>query len=581
MKLKYLCLIYLSILISLISFSIQNYQKSNLKKFLRNLGAPDIPLSNQFLYEPDHLLDNDANPSKDTDGGEIPQKDEKENGAEEEPEKESKSEEKKDSSDEKEDGQSEEEKENGQSEEEKEDGQSEEEKEDGQSEKEKEDGQSEEEKEDGQSEEEKEDGESEKEKEKEKDNTYVNIKCLWVAKYNVYTLQKLQKEDDYEVEFEKGKIIFNFCQDSSKYPVNKSTVLWERNDTDLKPFELIKLSGSIDGEKKNKNKWQELTEDEEMPGLLITLAHGDKCNDGYHQTHLKIFCDSNIDDDDFIESVNLTKFYNEKEYKCKHYIEVKSIYGCPLNNWYLLRRIMKKYRFLFGLGFMLIGVFLCMWGNKYKIPTIMVVLGLIFSYIISIIILNFIPSLINTEKKLWILLGIGFLFGCFIGYMIKAKIMIFTVLLGISMGYSVAEVIYLFLQGFIEWNPTYLYYSVMVVCCIGGIVVGYYLIKTVMILGTSLVGGYIFMRGVAVIFGNYFDEEEFADLIKNGEYEQIREKQNGWVYLYLAIWLGMTVFGFYYQCIGHKKKESDSDKIEKTKKKKGDDDDDEDDDDDK
>ena len=209
-----------------------------------------------------------------------------------------------------------------------------------------------------------------------------------------------------------------------------------------------------------------------------------------------------------------------------------------------------------------------MWGNKYKVPTIMLVMGIAFSYIISIIVLNFIPSLIDTEKKLGILLGAGFLVGTFVGYLIKAKITVFTIMLGISMGYSVAEIIYQFIQGFIEWNPTYLYYATIILCCIGGIVVGYYLVKTVMILGTSIVGGYIVMRGATVIFGNYIDEDQFVDLVKNGEYEQIRDMKNGWVYAYLGLWVVMIVFGFYYQCIGHKKKESNSKEIEKNSKDK-------------
>ena len=503
MKLNYLYLISLTVVISLISFSIQKYENSNLKKFLSHLGLPDVPLSNKFLDEQDYILDNDTNPSNDTNDT-IPDNDTESDAPP--------------SDGENEDDQSSE-------------------------------------------------GDDTEPDDNEEKKTYVNIKCLWVDKYDVYTLQKLQKKkSDYEKEFENGKVIFNFCQDTVNHPELESTVLWEKNFSDSNETQLIRASGSIDGEKKDKNEWDKLNDDED-PGLIIKLAHGDKCNkDKYHQTYLKIYCDADIDDDDFLESVDLSEFY-DKNYECKHYITARSIYGCALNDWYLLKRLMNKYKYLFGIGFILIGVFLCMWGNKYKVPTIMLVMGLIFCYVISIIVLNFIPSLIDTEKKLWTLLGVGFLIGTFVGYLIKAKITIFTIMLGISMGYSVAEVVYQFIQGFIEWNPTYLYYATIGVCCIGGIVVGYYLIKTVMILGTSLVGGYIVMRGVAVIFGNYIDEDQFVDLIKNGEYEQIRDMKNGWIYVYLGIWLVMIIFGFYYQCIGHKKN-GNSKEIEKKKENK-------------
>ena len=72
-----------------------------------------------------------------------------------------------------------------------------------------------------------------------------------------------------------------------------------------------------------------------------------------------------MDDDEFLESVDLSEFY-DKNYECKHYIIARSIYGCALNDWYLLKRLMNKYKYLFGLGFILIGVFLCMWEINLK-----------------------------------------------------------------------------------------------------------------------------------------------------------------------------------------------------------------------
>ena len=155
-------------------------------------------------------------------------------------------------------------------------------------------------------------------------------------------------------------------------------------------------------------------------------------------------------------------------------------------------------------------------------------------------------------------MGIGFLIGVVIGYLIKAKVKAFTITLGISMGYSIAEFVYQFLQGFIEWNPQYLYYGTIGVCCVAGILVGFFVVDAIIIIGTSLIGGYIAMRGVSTLFGNYIDEGQFVDLIKNGEYEQLKELRSGWVYAYLGIWIILTIFGIYYQCIGHKKDSSSS-----------------------
>ena len=387
-------------------------------------------------------------------------------------------------------------------------------------------------------------------KKKKEKKSIVNIKCLWVQKTNVYSLQPLQNETDYVKEFSKGKVIFNFCQNTKIDP--NSSILWDNNDT------IIPIAGSVEGEGSNKNEWAELNDDS-VPGLIITLSHPKEkqCNGNYHQTFFKIYCDPNITDEDFLETVDLSEF-TVRENACKHYITAKSIYGCALNDWYLLKRVMNNYKWIFGTGLILVGLFLCMYGNKFRTPTIILVMALIGCYAISIAFLNFFSSMIETEEHLWMLLGAGFLIGGFIGFIIKAKITMFTISLGISMGYSIAEIIYQFIQGFIDWNPAYVYYGTIGVCCIAGIVVGFLLLKSVFIVGTSIVGGYVAMRGATVFFGNYIDEGQFADLIRNREYEQLEQFRNGWTYGYLGFWAILTLFGIYYQCIGHRKSKTSS-----------------------
>ena len=73
------------------------------------------------------------------------------------------------------------------------------------------------------------------------------------------------------------------------------------------------------------------------------------------------------------------------------------------------------------------------------------------------------------------------------------------------MGYGMAEFAYQFVQGFIEWNPQYVYYGTIGVCVLAGVLLGLCVLHTVMIIGTSVIGGYIAMRGVTLIFGNYID----------------------------------------------------------------------------
>jgi hypothetical protein len=377
-------------------------------------------------------------------------------------------------------------------------------------------------------------------KETDDDPSLVNIKCLYVNKYNVYSLQKLQnKENDYVNDVNKGKIIFNFCQNTNT-KINdtdsQSTVLWEKNDS------LIRISGSINGDSDNKNKWSE-QEDETGNYLMISFAKGEKCsNTSYHKTFIKLYCS---DEKDFFKDI---KFSGFDENSCTHTISSNSVYGCALTDTYLLKKILHEYWFIFGIGLIIIGVYLCFYGHKIIWLTAMLVLALVSCFVISIIFLNLFPSLITTEASLWILLSVGFAFGALIGCLIRAKVQLVVAIIGAGMGYCLALFAYQIIQSFIEWNPQILYYIVVIICIIIGIIIGFFLYNSFLIIGTCILGGYLAMRGVIAIFGEYMDESEFVDLIKSGEIEQMKEIRNGWTYAYLGLWLVLMVLGLFFQC---------------------------------
>ena len=393
--------------------------------------------------------------------------------------------------------------------------------------------------------------EEEKENNKDYDNgsndsSFVNVKCLWVNKYNVYSLQKLQlKDDDYKKGINNNElVIFNFCQNTNTKSELESTALWQKNN------KYIKIAGSIDG-KTDINRWDEIHDDTGDKGLFITLAKGEECQAGInHQTFLRIVCDENNEKQNILDDAELLKFNDNS---CSHTINIKSIYGCALTDLYLLKKILNKYWYLFGFALIILGGFLCFYGHKIIWATTIIVSGLFFCFIISILFLNFLPSLITTESSLWILLGVGLLVGIVIGIIIKNKTKLFACLLGASMGYSVALFVYQIVQSFIEWNPQVLYYITIGVCIILGILFGLCLYNSALIIGTTILGGYITMRGVSTIFGEYIDEGQFVDLIKNGEIEQLKEIRSGWTFAYLGLWLILIVGGVFVQCRIYKK----------------------------
>ena len=120
------------------------------------------------------------------------------------------------------------------------------------------------------------------------------------------------------------------------------------------------------------------------------------------------------------------------------------------------------------------------------------------------------------------------------------------------MGYTFSLFFYQILQNFIEWNPQILYYITIGVCVIIGALICIFLYNSALIIGTTILGGYIAMRGVTFIFGEYLDEGQFVDLVQNGEFEQLKEIRSGWTFAYLGLWLVLIVGGICFQCKKYK-----------------------------
>ena len=90
-----------------------------------------------------------------------------------------------------------------------------------------------------------------------------------------------------------------------------------------------------------------------------------------------------------------------------------------------------------------------------------------------------------------------------------------VVVAGGFLGFSLATFLYQIVQNYVNWNPQILYYVCIGVCVLVGAGIGFWLAEPVLILGLSVFGGYLAMRGVSLVAGNYLDEGLVIDLIKN------------------------------------------------------------------
>jgi hypothetical protein len=380
----------------------------------------------------------------------------------------------------------------------------------------------------------------------------INFKCFYANKnYNSYSLQPLEKNVDYQKEISvteadgkstTGTLHFNFCKNIQL--TDNSTFAIQEKDGSIK-----RLAGTFFPEG-DKNEWTELED-----GIQIELAEeGDKCKDNKNYSlKLHIICDSDVSEEkDLLSSMTDTIDLD----KCEQTIEMKSLYGCSLKSTYLLMKLLQEYSLIFGILFIVLGIMFCIWGYRFLKITIVVISGIAGCYIITISVLSFFPNFITTELTLLACMGISFVLGCGIGFFLKGDIKTSVIILGGFLGYLCTDFVFEIIKNYVEFDADTLRYICMAVCVLIGAFLGYKLNDPIIILSTSLLGGYLIMKGISIFSKNYLDEALLIDLVKNGEWEEFQHQRGGWSYFYLGLWAVLTIVGIYLQCKNKNKKSS-------------------------
>lgn len=388
------------------------------------------------------------------------------------------------------------------------------------------------------------------------DTKVINVKCLYVNKFRVFTLQSLQKEEgDYKKSINNGTLFFNFCQDTNekiKGNASASTMFYKDSEG-----EITRLSGTIEPNEDDadKNSWELIEVDDEVQGVKISYTKGDKCKNGAgnHRTILNVMC--NATKTEFKEDdLDLTDFDIDG---CTHILTFYSSKGCKVNGFHLLNQLMDEYKVLFTIVYCLFGLFLCFSGAKRFKITAVIISGFIFSVVFTVIFLGIGSKIIDTEMKLWILLGVTFVVGLVIGAILIKCLKIIVFLLGACLGYMLGNFVYQIIQQFVNFNPEIMYYVVIALCALICGIIGLWFLKVIVILSTSIVGAYLFAKGLSLVIGHWPDIQVIIDLLKNREYEQLKQMRDAWLYGYLGGWLLLSIIGIIVQFKLNKSRKDD------------------------
>jgi len=137
--------------------------------------------------------------------------------------------------------------------------------------------------------------------------------------------------------------------------------------------------------------------------------------------------------------------------------------------------------------------------------------------------------------------------GLVLGYFLAKATKVFIGLFGGYGGYLLGSLIYTFAMSRIDWNPNALYWIIVSCTVLIGLLLSYFFADFIMITCTSLIGGYLLIRGISLYAGGFPNEQLIKDLMDKGEYDEINDVLNWAAYLYFSEWIVSFIIGIIVQ----------------------------------
>ena len=292
---------------------------------------------------------------------------------------------------------------------------------------------------------------------------------------------------------------------------------------------IIRLTGPF---YKNKNKGKIIDMNKK---IIIKTSLGDGINGTNYSTDI-IFINN--------------KSISDRNYYIENYPSINQ----PINNmtvhvnfdnitkYLLIQRLFNNYYIITGIIFLIIGIILCFFGS-FKTLTITIVC-IIFGEFITFIFFELIIG-INEIYYEFLLLIIGLVIGGLSLYFCWKYIFIYNIILGLTSGTIFG--IYL-LEIYIFPSSYYLIYSIFIDTLLisnASFLVFTRVVKKYNIYLNSLIGGYIFVRGLSILLFKYLRYRELQLIIYfaiRSEWEFFNNKSNDelnwnlfWIYDILIV----------------------------------------------
>ena len=167
-----------------------------------------------------------------------------------------------------------------------------------------------------------------------------------------------------------------------------------------------------------------------------------------------------------------------------------------------------------------------------------------FVLLYACLIIASIMGFMETTVGLWVSITVSLLLSWLVGHFTYKLVWLAIALLGIIAGIFFGVMVYSIVLSAFKLQFIWLMgLCAITFACLGGWLSARYS-RDVVLVGTSLIGAYSFMRGFSYFFGGYPNEAKLLSDLKN---EIPLDDMNDAFWVYLAIFILGTIVGIYYQ----------------------------------
>lgn len=372
----------------------------------------------------------------------------------------------------------------------------------------------------------------------------------------VYDLNPISTTKDYTLPTLAGNLNFNVCANMNTPCPNSVGIASFNFKNALGTDECVQVAGTSSVSSKFY-----LIEDSNTlrTTIRMVLPTGDTCrsdNTKKYTTTLEFECDPAAE----VAQVQTSPFNLNN---CENSVSVKSKFACPKLNVYGLWNSVQENKYVFGTIILILGLFFCFVGENFLKITQVIAGGALSLIIFLYIIFNYTHVEINSWH-FWLIIILSVAIGCAFGYFMTYITWLPGVVFGFLLGFIVGFVIFNICLRFINSNPGVVFWITMVVCCVAGVLLGFFKEEEISIISTSIVGAYAIIRGISIMAGGFPDERQVYELAYQGEWSQLSDFLTPVIYAYLAGFLILSALGMFIQFKffydGNKKKNNEAGK---------------------